>query len=34
MALSVTSSDEPDIAKAAIKGVTAPAIATGTAIAL
>src|SRR6185437_6822390 len=33
-ALSVTSIDEPDIASAAISGVTAPAIATGTATAL
>src|SRR5512140_3590542 len=33
-AFSVTSSDDPDIANAAIKGVTAPEIAIGTAIAL
>lgn len=33
-ALSITSSDEPDIAAAAISGVTRPAIASGTASAL
>jgi hypothetical protein len=33
-ALTVTSTDDPDIAKAAINGVTRPAMATGTAIKL